>query len=63
MRPMMRGMATANTANTFKAQEVAYRTARGDWARRILKTRAAFERFAAKLEEDGREWYARDAEW
>ena len=47
----------------FVAQEVAYRTLRGDWKRRTIKSRSAFDRFAAKMEEDGLEWRARDAEW
>jgi len=52
-----------NAKPKFAPQEVAYRNARGEWSRRIIKTEAAFIRFANKLEEDAREWYARPAEW
>jgi hypothetical protein len=56
-------MATTETAPKFKAQEVAFRTARGDWKRRIIKTAKAFEKFAAEMEDLGREWHARNSEW
>lgn len=49
-------------ATTYKPQEVAYRDNRGDWKRKTIKTRAAFDRFAAKMEDEAREWCARDAE-
>jgi len=47
----------------FTPQEMAFRADNGDWKRRIVKTESAFDRLADKLNDDVREWHARDAEW
>lgn len=46
--------------DTFRAQEAAYQDARGNWKRKVLRTEREFERFAAKMEESGRDWRIRD---
>jgi len=54
---------TTPKSEPFEAQEIAYRDARGDWKRRIVRTAKAFVKFTDKLDDLGREWYARAAEW
>lgn len=54
--------AVASAYRPFVAQEVAWRDDRGNWKRRVIKTEAAYEKFAAKMEDEAREWNAREAD-
>jgi hypothetical protein len=63
LRAQLRAAVRVQGQPPFSAQEVAYRDSRGEWRRRTVKTRAAYQRLVDRLEADGRDWHTRDAEW